>query len=587
LAYKRSKRDVEQNPLALKSVPLDELSRRERLDICMLALSGSRFDELSPHEQFKICRQVLSVCKVDASREYHEQFKPPEDRLSVWNYDASREVLIRCIFAKFDQLLTDDRWDLLADLRRPHLNYLHWEVDMMFRDLTVDSHDGFAWVVTSPSALPGQRCLLQKDGRHYYRLSDDQFWELVNLWSGSARPALVQADPDDGIVAPAWVKDRPLVAGWLKDALIQRPYSLEKVRNLLSININNCDGVYERDKEYARDMVKATTEYLVRFRPEYMFDLTAAEKTPRMCLAAIAGGKGRFLDAIPVERWHDPEFCEQAYRTGVPNVDAYIYYYGGENTWRNVLDACGKEYRLPAVVPNDAEQLPGGEKRKADAAPDEKAPPVPGIRRLGAVPEILGEIVAMTGDPLSDRLINEEVLLGSRGIRERARVRDREAAKLLRQFKSDPWLWWIPADKQTYRMVMTSLDFWGANALSYAAPKFQADPAFCLKAANDIRGAMKYVKAEKLSPENYLKVCLTAASDRKSLEGQGSVLEGVKVDRIGSKNYLKVCLAALNSVPVGFFAMDERLYVQWDKLDPADKLELNSALGKKGILALP
>jgi hypothetical protein len=582
LAYKRSKRDVDQNPLALKSVPLEELSRRDRLDICMLALSGSRFDELSPHEQFKICRQVLSVCKVDASREYVEQFN--SERLSVWNYDPSREVLIRCIFAKFDQLLPDDRRELLVDLRREHVleysKYLKWEVDMTFRDLTVEWHDDFAWVVTSPSALPGQRCLLQKDGRHYYRLSDDQFWKMVNLWSGSARPedkeALVQADPDDGIVAREWVKDHPLVAGWLKDALIQRPYSLKKVRKLLN------DRFVWRDKEYARNLVKATTEYLVRFRPEYMFDLTDAEKTPVVCLAAITGGKGRFLDAIPVERWHDPKFCEEAYRTGVPNVDAYIYYYGGENTWRNVLDACRKEYRLPAVVPNDAEQLPPGDKRKVDAAPDGKAP-VQGIRRLGAVPEILGEIVAMTGDPLSDCLINEEVLLGSRGIRERARVRDREAAKLLRQFKISRRLGGIPADKQTYRMVMTALDRYGAMDWSYAAPKFQADPAICLKVAIDSRGAMRYLKAEKLSPENYLKVCLTAASDRKSFVWQESALQGVRADRIGSKNYLKVCLAALNSVPVKFFAEKERHHVQWDKLDPADKLELNIALARKGI----
>jgi hypothetical protein len=443
---------------------------------------------------------------------------------------------------------------------------------MPIGDLTVDSHDGFAWVVTSPRALPGQRCLLQKDGRHYYRLSDDQFWKLVNLWSGSARPedkqALVQADPDDGITPPEWVKDHPLVGGWLKDALIQRPYSLEKVCVLLGRKL------LRKDPDVGDSVLWAMTEYLVRFRPEYMFDLTAAEKTPRMCLAAIAGGKGRFLDAIPVERWHDPEFCEQAYRTGVPNVDSYIYYYGGENTWRNVLDACGKEYRHPAVVPNDAEQLPGGDKRKADVAPDGKAP-VQGIRRLGAVPEILGEIVAMTGDRPSDRLINEEVLLGSRGIRERARVRDREAEKLFRQFKSDPRLSRIPADKQTYRMVMTALDHWGPSALLHAAPKFEGDPAICLKAAENLRGAMKYVKAEKLSPENYLKVCLTAASDRKALVAQGSVLEGVEVDRIGSKNYLKVCLAALNSVPVEFFA---RHHVQWDKLDPADKLELNIAL---------
>jgi hypothetical protein len=68
------------------------------------------------------------------------------------------------------------------------------------------------------------------------------------------------------------------------------------------------------------------------------------------------------------------------------------------------------------------------------------------------------------------------------------------------------------------------------------------------------------------------------------LEGQKSALEGVEADRIGSKNYLKVCLAALNSVPVWFF-LYERHHVQWDKLDPADKLELNIALGKKGILA--
>jgi hypothetical protein len=417
-------------------------------------------------------------------------------------------------------------------------------------------------------------------------LSDDQFWKLVNLSSGSAHPedkqALVQADPaeDDRIVAPEWMKDRPLVGGWLKDALIQRPYSLEKVRNLLSININNCDGVYERDKEYARDMVKATTEYLVRFRPEYMFDLTDVEKTPRVCLAAIAAGKGRFLDAIPVEQWHSPEFCEQAYRTGVPNVDAYIYYYGGENTWRNVLDASWEDYRLPAVVPNDAEQLPGGDKRTADAAPDEKAP-VQGIRRLGAVPEILGEIVAMTGDDLSDRLINEEVLLGSRGRRERARVADREAAKLLRQFKGFTGLSQIPADKQTYRIVMTSVAI-EVYYLDDAAPKFQADPAICLKAATNFRGAMKYVKAEKLSPENYLKVCLTAASTRETW-GQGSALQGVEADRIGTKNYLKVCLAALNSVPVEFFANKEKHHVQWDKLDSADKLELNIALARRGI----
>jgi hypothetical protein len=95
--YKRRKRAVEKNPLALKSVRLDNLSRRERCEICTLALSSSRFDELSPHEQFKICRHVLSVWKLDASRE--------------------REVMIGCIFAKFDELLPDDRWDLLADLR--------------------------------------------------------------------------------------------------------------------------------------------------------------------------------------------------------------------------------------------------------------------------------------------------------------------------------------------------------------------------------------------------------------------------------------------------------------------------------------
>jgi hypothetical protein len=300
-------------------------------------------------------------------------------------------------------------------------------------------------------------------------------------------------------------------------------------------------------------------------------------------MAAIAGGKGRFLDAIPVEQWHSPEFCEQAYRTGVPNVDAYIYYYGGENTWRNVLDACGKEYRLPAVVPNDAEQLPRGDKRTADAAPDGKAP-VQGIRRLGAVREILGEIVAMTGDPLPDRLINEEVLLGSRGRRERARValalRDTEAAKLIRQIKVFPLLR-IPADKQTYRMVMTALDFDG-EALYLAAPKFQADPAICLKAAKKFRGAVEHVKAEKLSPENYLKVCLAAAASRPTKMSR-SGLRGVDADRIGSKNYLKVCLAAVNSVELWSLARDERHHVQWDKLDPADKLELNIALARRGI----
>jgi hypothetical protein len=190
----------------------------------------------------------------------------------------------------------------------------------------------------------------------------------------------------------------------------------------------------------------------------------------------------------------------------------------------------------------------------------------------------------MTGDDLSDRLINEEVLLGSRGIRERARVRDREAAKLLRQFKSDPRLEGIPADKQTYRMVMTSVAI-NVDDLDDAAPKFQADPAICLKAATNCRGAMKYVKAEKLSPENYLKVCLTAASNsnEKSLKGQWSALEGVEAVEIGSKNYLKVCLAALNSVPVEFFAKNEGHHVQWDELDPADELELNIALARKGI----
>jgi hypothetical protein len=132
-------------------------------------------------------------------------------------------------------------------------------------------------------------------------------------------------------------------------------------------------------------------------------------------------------------------------------------------------------------------------------------------------------------------------------------------------------------------MVMTALDRYGAMDWSYAAPKFQADPAICLKVAIDSRGAMRYLKAEKLSPENYLKVCLTAASDRKSFVWQESALQGVRADRIGSKNYLKVCLAALNSVPVKFFAEKERHHVQWDKLDPADKLELNIALARKGI----
>jgi hypothetical protein len=232
-AYKRSKRDVEQNPLALKSVPLDKLSRRERFEICTLALSGSRFDELSPHEQFKICRHVLSVWKLDASRE---------------------QVLIGCIFAKFDQLLPNDRRELLADLgpgggRCYHVDREPWELNITLGELTVKSHDGFAWIVTSPSALPGQRCLLQKGGLQYYRLSDDQFWKLVNLCLGSARAedeeALFhfQADPDDGIIAPEWVKDRPLVGGWLKDLLLQRPYSLKKVRDLLTEEINFCDGV--------------------------------------------------------------------------------------------------------------------------------------------------------------------------------------------------------------------------------------------------------------------------------------------------------------------------------------------------------
>jgi hypothetical protein len=436
---------------------------------------------------------------------------------------------------------------------------------------------------------------------------------LVNLCSGSARPedkqALVQADPaeDDRIVAPEWMKDHPLVAGWLKDLLLQRPYSLEKVRDLLTDKIRDysLEKFYTltgkswkkgEDKESTRAIVKATTEYLVRFRPEYMVELDDDDKTPGVCLAAIAGGKGRFLDTIPLKRWHNLAFCKQAYRTGVPNVDAYIYYYGGENTWRNVLDACREDYRLPSVVPNNAEQLPRGDKRTADAAPDEKAPPVQGIRRLSAKePALLGKIVAMTGDPLSDRLINEELILGSRGRRERARValasRDKEAAKLLRQFESFPWLRQIPADMQTYRMVMTALDLRG-DALREAASKFQADPAICLKAARTMGamkhpGAMKYLKrVEKLlSPENYFKVCLAATSniDRESL-AQWSALEGVEADRIGSKNYLKVCLAALNSVPVWFF-LYERHHVQWDKLDPADKLELNIALGKKGILA--
>jgi hypothetical protein len=376
----------------------------------------------------------------------------------------------------------------------------------------------------------------------------------------------------DRVVAPEWMKDHPLVAGWLKDTLIQRPYSLKKVYGLLS-------GLQPTDHE----SVSATDEYLVRFRPEYMVELADYRKTPGVFLAAIVGGKGRFLDAIPVEQWHSPEFCEQAYRTGVPNVDAYIYYYGGENTWRNVLDACGKEYRLPAVVPNDAEQLPSG-KRKVDAAPDGKTP-VQGIQRLGAVPEILGEIVAMTGDRLSDCLINEEVLLGSRGRRERARValasRDREAAKLLRQVKNYfLGLLRMPADKQTYRMVMTSVAM-NIDDLDYAAPKFKADPAICLKAVNNHRGAMSFVKAEKLSLENYLKVCLAAAASTQMLNL--SALEGIDAVRIGSKNYLKVCLTALNSVPAGFFAEYERRYVQWDKLDPADKLELNVALARKGI----
>jgi hypothetical protein len=57
----------------------------------------------------------------------------------------------------------------------------------------------------------------------------------------------------------------------------------------------------------------------------------------------------------------------------------------------------------------------------------------------------------------------------------------------------------------------------------------------------------------------------------------------VEADRIGSKNYLKVCLAALNSVPVEFFANKEKHHVQWDKLDSADKLELNIALARRGI----
>jgi hypothetical protein len=177
-----------------------------------------------------------------------------------------------------------------------------------------------------------------------------------------------------------------------------------------------------------------------------------------------------------------------------------------------------------------------------------------------------------------------DVIQGPGRRRERARATAREAATRLEMVRSGQRLDMFPRDKQTYRMVMTALDFDG-EALSTAAPKFQADPAICLKAATNFRGAMKHVKAEKLSPENYLKVCLTAASDRKSLEGQKSALEGVEADRIGSKNYLKVCLAALNSVPVEFFVEQEGRYLRWDKLDPADKLELNIALGKKGILA--
>jgi hypothetical protein len=151
---------------------------------------------------------------------------------------------------------------------------------------------------------------------------------------------------------------------------------------------------------------------------------------------------------------------------------------------------------------------------------------------------------------------------------------------LLRQFKGFPGLSQIPADKQTYRIVMTSVAI-EVDDLDDAAPKFQADPAICLKAATNFRGAMKFVKAEKLSPENYLKVCLAAAASTQKLDL--SALKGMDAVRIGSKNYLKVCLTALNSVPAGFFAEYERHHVQWDKLDPADKLELNVALAKRGI----
>jgi hypothetical protein len=99
----------------------------------------------------------------------------------------------------------------------------------------------------------------------------------------------------DRVVAPEWMKDHPLVAGWLKDTLIQRPYSLKKVYGLLS-------GLQPTDHE----SVSATDEYLVRFRPEYMVELADYRKTPGVFLAAIVGGKGRFLDAIPVEQWHSP-----------------------------------------------------------------------------------------------------------------------------------------------------------------------------------------------------------------------------------------------------------------------------------------
>jgi hypothetical protein len=292
-------------------------------------------------------------------------------------------------------------------------------------------------------------------------------------------------------------------------------------------------------------------------------------------VAVIAAGEGHFLDAIPAERWHDTKFCQEAYCTGSPNVDSYVYYYGGERMWREVLRACSKRYRLPAVVPVDAEQLPSGNRGKAVAVPDKKAPE-PDIRRLPE--EFVSRITALTGDPLSDVYVNMDVIQGPGRRRERARATAREAATRLELVRSGQRLGMFPHDKQTYRMVMTaaSMNDW---ALNDAAPKYRSDPAICLQAAKTFKSAIRWVNVDKLSPENYFKICMAAASNR----GEGLALQYVRGDRIGPTNYLRLCLAAVEAGDPDYPLFD-LLHANWEWLEVADHFELLMAAARKGWL---